>query len=142
MKPYEIPTMESCMTLKPVSICSNDTLEKAVGLMFKHGIRHLPVVDGDQLVGILSDRDIGQCGGTGRNEPRIYGDVDLLQPVSEVMSSPPISARRETSIHEAIKQLVQNRIGALPVIDSDNKLIGIFTETDGLEYCLLLIERY
>lgn len=141
MKPYEIPAMKDCMTLKPVSIRSDEPVARALGLMFEHGIRHLPVVDGGRLVGILSDRDIGKSGGEAGG-PRIYGDIDLHQAVSEVMSDGPICVEGESSIHEAIKRMVDDRIGALPVVDSDHKLIGIFTETDALRYCLFLIERY
>lgn len=142
MKPYEIPTMNDCMTLKPIAIRSDAPVADALGLMFRHGVRHLPVVEGDRLAGILSDRDIGQGWGPAREEAKVYGDIDLQQPVSEVMSEQPITVTRETSIHEAIKQMVAHRIGSLPVVDSDNRLIGIFTETDALQYCLRLIERY
>lgn len=141
MKHYEIPAMNECMTLKPISIRPDEPVEKALGLMLNHGIRHLPVVDGDQLVGILSDRDIGR-GRTTEAEPIVYGDIDLQQPVSEVMSGQPISVGEETPIHQAIKQMIEHRIGALPVVDPYHKLVGIFTETDALQVCLHLIERY
>lgn len=142
MKHYEIPTMNDCMTLKPISIRPDEPVANALGLMFRHGIRHLPVVDGDQLVGILSDRDIGRKQEATEEEPIVYGDIDLQQAVSEVMSDRPISVKEDASIHQAIEQMVEHRIGSLPVIDSYNKLIGIFTETDALQYCLRLIERY
>lgn len=142
MKHYEIPAIKDCMTLKPISIRSDEPVANALGLMFRHGIRHLPVVDGDQLVGILSDHDIGQEGRTTEDAPKVYGDIDLHQAVSEVMSDQPIAVKGETLIHHAIKQMVEHRIGSLPVVDSDHKLIGIFTETDALQYCLRLIERY
>jgi acetoin utilization protein AcuB len=141
MKHYEIPAMNDCMTLKPISIRPDESVAKALGLMLNHGIRHLPVVDGDQLVGILSDRDIGR-GGTTEAEPIVYGDIDLQQPVSKVMSGRPISVGEETLVPQAIKQMVEHRIGSLPVVDSYNKLVGIFTETDALQFCLRLIERY
>ena len=137
----QIPTVDRCMTLRPISIASDEMVGKALGMMFEHGIRHLPVVDAGRLAGILSDRDIGRSREMSGNEPRIYGDIDLLQAVSEVMSNPAVSVQRETPIDKAIKQMLQNRIGALPVVDSDNKLIGIFTETDALQYCLSLLER-
>lgn len=142
MKPYDIPTMNDRMTFKPLSIHPEDTTIKALGLMLDHDIRHLPVVDGNRLVGMISDRDIRHHWRITGGEMKGLGDVDHPQTVSDVMSHHPISVQKETSIHEAIKRMVQYKIGALPVVDADNNLMGIFTETDALQYCLLLIERY
>ncbi len=141
MKPYEIPTMNDRMTFKPLSIRPEESTVRALGLILDHEIRHLPVVDGDQLVGMISDRDIRQNWRITGGEMKGFGDVDQ-QTVSDLMSRHPISVKKETSIHDAIKRMVQHKIGALPVVDADNKLIGIFTEIDALRYCLLLIERY
>ncbi|MCG3110244.1 MAG: CBS domain-containing protein [Candidatus Manganitrophus sp. SB1] len=141
MKPYEIPTMNDRMTLKPISIGPEEPTIKALGLMLDHEIRHLPVVEGDRLVGMISDRDIRQNWKITGGEMKEFGDVDQ-QIVSDLMSRHPISVREETSIHDAIKRMVEHKIGALPVVDIDNKLVGIFTEIDALQYCLALIERY
>ncbi|MDC4206037.1 MAG: CBS domain-containing protein [Candidatus Manganitrophus sp.] len=141
MKPYEIPTMNDRMTFKPISIGPEEPTIKALGLMLDHEIRHLPVVEDDRLVGIISDRDIRQNWRITGGEMKEFGDVDQ-QIVSDLMSRHPISVREETSIHDAIKRMVEHKIGALPVVDIDNKLVGIFTEIDALQYCLALIERY
>ncbi|WDT75612.1 MAG: CBS domain-containing protein [Candidatus Manganitrophus sp.] len=141
MKPYEIPTMNDRMTFKPISIGPEEPTIKALGLMLDHEIRHLPVVEDDRLVGMISDRDIRQNWRITGGEMKEFGDVDQ-QIVSDLMSRHPISVREETSIHDAIKRMVEHKIGALPVVDIDNKLVGIFTEIDALQYCLALIERY
>lgn len=141
MKPYEIPTMNDRMTFKPLSIHPEDSTVKALGLMLDHEIRHLPVVEGDRLVGMISDRDIRQNWRITGGEMKEFGDVDQ-QIVSDLMSRHPISVKEETSIHDAIKLMVEHKIGGLPVVDIDNKLVGIFTEIDALQYCLVLIERY
>lgn len=141
MKPYEIPTMNDRMTFKPISIGPEEPTIKALGLMLDHEIRHLPVVEDDRLVGMISDRDIRQNWRITGGEMKEFGDVDQ-QIVSDLMSRHPISVREETSIHDAIKRMVEHKIGALPVVDIDNKLVRIFTEIDALQYCLALIERY
>lgn len=138
----EILTMEDCMTLKPVSIGPDEPVAKALGLMFKHGIRHLPVVDGDLLIGMVSDRDIRQSWGRTQGALKVTGDADLRETVSEIMSHPAIDAGEKTPVQKAVELMVRHRIGALPVVDPYHKLIGIFTETDALQYCLILIERY
>jgi acetoin utilization protein AcuB len=53
-----MPTLKRYMTREPYSISSHDSLSRAKALMRGHLIRHLPVIDGDKLVGVLSDRDI------------------------------------------------------------------------------------
>lgn len=139
MRPYEIPTMSDRMTVKPISVGPDESAVKALGLMLDHEIRHLPVVEGDRLIGMISDRDIRQNWRITGGEMKEFGDEQI---VSDLMSRHPISVREETSIHDAIKRMVEHKIGALPVVDIDNKLVGIFTEIDALQYCLLLIERY
>ena len=142
MKRYEIPTMADYMTLKPISIRPDESVPKALGLMFEHGIHHLPVVEDEQLVGILSDRDIRKIWRkNSQGELTLTGDADLQELVSNRMSHPPICIQEGTSINEGIKQMVQHQIGSLPVVDPYYKLIGIFTEADALRYCLFLIER-
>lgn len=121
MKPYEIPTMNDRMTLKPISIGPDESTAKALGLMLDHDIRQNWRVTEGGRKGV---------------------DVDQQQTVCDLMSRHPISVKGETLIHDAIKLMVQHKIGALPVVDADNRLVGILTEIDALQYCLLLIERY
>jgi len=141
MKQYEIPTMADYMTLKPIAIRPDESLSEALSLMFEHGIHHLPVVEGGQLVGILSDRDIRKIWGRTREGGLTLTADDLHEPVSDRMSHPPICIQEGTSINEGIKQMIQHQIGSLPVIDSDYRLVGIFTEADALRHCLFLMER-
>ncbi len=58
------------------------------------------------------------------------------------MSCHPITVAPKMSIREGVKIMTQHKVGALPVVDYDEKVIGIFTEIDALEYCLHLIDRY
>jgi acetoin utilization protein AcuB len=139
MESNEILTMDDYMTLKPISIQSGEPVGRALQLMLEHGIRHLPVVDGDQLVGILSDRDIQQSWG---KKFEVTGETDFRQSVSAIMTGSPICANADTSIGAAVKLMIRHRIGSLPVVDLYGQLVGIFTETDALQYCLLLMERY
>lgn len=142
MKRYEIPTMADYMTLKPISIRPDESVSKALDLMVEHGIRHLPVVEGGQLIGILSDRNIRKIWRrNNQGESPLTSDTDLQETVSNRMSHPPICIQEGTSINEGIKQMVQHQIGSLPVIDPYYKLVGIFTEADAVRYCLFLMER-
>jgi acetoin utilization protein AcuB len=132
------------MTTDPVSILAEATVGDALILMFEREVRHLPVLEGGKLVGIVSDRDIRQflwktgLSRDSREEEERY----LKLPVREVMSPNPIRVTEQSPIGKGVGIMVEKKIGALPVIDRDGELVGIFTELDALRYCLYLIDRY
>ena len=132
------------MTTDLVLIKPDQTVGEALVVMFERDIRHLPVVENGGLAGIVSDRDIqqflGKAGFPGND--RRKEDRSLQAPVREVMSRHPITVAPKMSIREGVKIMTQHKVGALPVVDYDEKIIGIFTEIDALEYCLHLIDRY
>ena len=132
------------MTTDPIVIKPDQTVGEALVVMFERDIRHLPVVEEGELVGIISDRDIQQFLGKARlpGKDRRKEDRSLQFPVREIMSRHPITVAPKMSIREGVKIMTQHKVGALPVVDYDEKVIGIFTEVDALEYCLHLIDRY
>lgn len=134
---------ESWMTVEPLTIRSEQTVGEALVLMFERDIRHLPVLKEGRLVGIVSDRDIRQLLGRAsvNSEDRTGEDRYLQLAVHEVMSLNPMTVRARTPIREVIKTMADRKFGAVPVVDPDENVIGIFTETDALRYCLYLIDR-
>lgn len=93
----------------------------AFDLLHAHGIHHLPVVDGKRVVGIVAHRDLLLAAAN-------FGPATV--PVGEIMKAPPVCISENADIKEAARLLVVNHIGSLPVLDAENKLIGIITETD------------
>ena len=120
------------MSPDPLTVGPEDSVATARSLLVSHGIRHLPVVDGDLLVGLISDRDV--CG----DRPDSLPSERLVE---SVMSSPAATIRQEDAIQEAGRLMVSRRFGALPVVDADNRLIGIITTTDCLLAMLELAAR-
>lgn len=113
---------EQVMSAAVICISPKASLKKAEEVMKARGIRHLPVTDdAGKLIGILSDRDL----------LRATGAIDL--PVSEYMSCQVLTATPETSIRQIAEALVQNKISALPVVDSGQRVVGILTTTDILK---------
>jgi acetoin utilization protein AcuB len=114
-----------------LTVRETDTLERAFELMKQHRIRHLPVVKGKQLVGIITERDIRQSmvpiTTKKRSKEVYYIPRDAL--VKEFMTSELITVEPHTSIEDAAKLIHQHKIGGLPVVQM-GKLVGIITETD------------
>jgi CBS domain-containing protein len=97
------------------------------------GVRHLLVVDGDRLTGIVSNRDVR----------RLFGSATcpapLTEPVSRIMTEGPVTVPADTPIAVAARLLLDGRIGALPVREAE-RVVGIFTAADALDALLALVE--
>ncbi|NAZ29933.1 MAG: CBS domain-containing protein [Caldimicrobium sp.] len=105
-----------------ITVSPKDTVESAIQIMQQHSIRHLPVVEDNRLVGLVTESSL-----------RPYLSPEKLRlPLREVMIINPITIDPEASIDEAARLIYKYKIGGLPVI-SQGKLVGIITITDILE---------
>jgi CBS domain-containing protein len=115
-----------------VTLGVKDKLDLADALMHFGRVRHLPVLDGDRLVGLLSQRDVlahalSKALEFDAQERRTFlHSID----VAEAMSRKPVTVRRETSLREAARLVLAHRIGSLPVVDDAGRAVGLVTETD------------
>lgn len=117
----------------PVTVTPDTTLPEAVRLAAQRGIRHLPVVQGDRLVGIVSDRDLKRAMASPATTLEAHELRYLLErlPVREIMSTGVITIGPTMPVEEAARLMVLEKIGALPVTEA-GRLVGIVTETDVL----------
>lgn len=115
------------------TVTLDTTLPEALRLTAQRGVRHLPVLDGDRLVGILSDRDLKRAMASSASSLAAHELTYLLDQlrVGEVMTRTVITIGRMFPIEEAARLMVQEKIGALPVTEGE-RLIGLVTETDVL----------
>ena len=123
------------MSSKVVSISADDTLRIVHEIMELGHVRHLPVVRGGALVGIVSQRDLLHASlsnvmGLPTEEQNLFLEGVSIQ---DVMSGPAVSIGPEASVQEAARIMADRKFGCLPVVEAD-KLIGIVTETDLLGY--------
>ena len=121
-----------------VSVEPGDSVEAAVKLLRRRGIRHLLVMKKGRLLGIVSDRDLKRALDPQQTQKRILGIGGiyfLLEPilVEEIMTPNPVTVGPDTSANHAAWIMVERRFGALPVV-KDGKTVGIVTETDLLRY--------
>jgi CBS domain-containing protein len=124
-------TVKDIMTTEVSTLGRNDTLDVADDLMTLERIRHLPVLDEGRVVGVVSQRDLFRSAlavalGYGENAQK-----KLLRTirVKEVMHEPAITVSPEVTAKEAIRLMLEHKIGCLPVVEG-HTLVGIVTETD------------
>ena len=131
--------IEKWMNQEVVTVSPGDSFRTAMTLIRQKGIRHLPVVDGKRLVGIVTDRDLRQASPSAATSLSIHELHYLLEKltVQHIMTSQVITVRPEQTVEEAAMLLLGHRIGGLPVV-RDGELVGIITETDILQAFLQL----
>jgi len=111
-------------------------LSEALALMRDHDIRRLPVViDTGELRGIITQGDIRGADvlRAGGFDPLVIGDALRQIKVYQVMTENPLAVTPETSLREAAMLMLENKIGGLPVIDTNKMVVGIITESDLFE---------
>lgn len=119
------PRMRDVMTESPHTIGKDQTLETASQMMRDKSIRHLPVLDGGQLLGILSNRDIYLI--------ETLQDVDATRvTVEEAMSTDPYAVPPNAELKEVAREMAEKKYGAAVVMEG-RKVIGIFTTVDALD---------
>ncbi len=131
-------------TRNVITVQPSDSIDKAMSLMEEHTIHHLVVIDGTEVVGMLSDRDIlistgWMLSGERAVEPRWNEQKHIIGPtfVDQVMSRPAICLSITESAREAARRIVSFKIGALP-IRNQGKLVGIVSEVDLARWLLKL----
>lgn len=112
----------SYMTPHPYTIGRDQPVSIASQRMREHHIRHLPVLDGGRLVGLLSDRDV-----------RL---VEALRSesvkVEEVMSPEPRCVSPDTPLRAVVSDMADHKLGSVLIVDDNERVLGIFTAIDAL----------
>lgn len=115
----KVKKSESGMILDPVTISPRNSVQEALDLMSDFRVSGLPVVDGDRLVGILTNRDV-----------RFVEDAQAVR-VAEVMTSEKlITVPMGTSLEDSKRHLHEHRIEKLLVVDDEGRLRGLITMKD------------
>lgn len=132
--------VDTIMTSPVVSLQSDHSIHFAAGLMQLSHIRHLPVVDGERLVGLVTHRDLlaAQSSVLAKPfEPRADGALSLR--VADIMKSGVWSVQHHTPVLEAARIMSDHKVGCLPVLDGE-RLVGIVTAADFLQLLVRALE--
>ena len=109
--------IEDYMTPAPHAVNVAQTVGEARSVMRCHHVRHLPVLDGSALAGVVSERDLGTLAANRR--------------LDEVMSGAPYTASATTPLEVAARHMSRHKLGSCVVVEA-NRVVGMFTTTDGL----------
>jgi len=131
--------ISSIMTQEVITLSLKDSLYSAEKRMKTNHIRHMPVVDKDELIGLISLSDLQRISfidaysKEGTEDTPVYNMLSIR----DMMIKNPLTASPKTTILEVSKLLASKEFHSLPVVD-DEKLVGIITTTDLLHYFIEL----
>ncbi len=124
------------MTTNPLTVGPSETVGQADELMSENRIRQLPVVQGRELVGIVTDRDIRSFLTNAVLADLAARERALGTQVSEIMTTEPLTLEPDDTLQDAVEMLIEEKVGGIPVVDPAEGLVGIVTYVDVLR-CFL-----
>jgi CBS domain-containing protein/ElaB/YqjD/DUF883 family membrane-anchored ribosome-binding protein len=131
------------MQTEVVTLSADENLDLAQDVMHLGRVRHMPVLEGTRLVGLVSSRDLLSASLTRSlefDEPSRRAFIRSIQ-VKEVMTRDVVTVSPDTSLGEAARRMLRDQIGCVPVVGSDATLIGLVTESDLLRAALIEVPR-
>jgi len=133
---YMSRAVSEIMKRQVVTIAAGDRLSTVEDIMTLGGVRHIPVVRGGRLIGVVTERDLlrtslSQLNEYGADARRAFlGGIEI----ERVMSSPAVTIAASDSVEAAARIMAERKIGCLPVVDGADEFVGLVTETDLLRH--------
>lgn len=126
------------MSTQVASVHHGDPISKVRQLVRERGVHHIPVVSGDQLVGMIAFSDIlrvsfGDAFQT--DERTVDATLDHTLKLEDIMAKKPVSLQDSATIREAAEILARGDFHSIPIVNG-TKLVGIVTSTDLIQYLL------
>lgn len=133
----ELP-ISSIMTTKLITLDVNESLDKAEHLFKKHKIRHIPIIENDKIIGMISLNDILRISfadGAYREEENISSSIYEMFTLRQLMIGNLETVSPDSTIKEVAELLVKREFHSLPVVEK-GRLKGMVTTTDLIKYLL------
>jgi len=125
------------MTKHPRSVQLNQTIGDVRAALSDHRLHHLPVVDGEQLVGIITTTDLLEFGFEPRDSHKDLDDyLNEHFSISQIMQTELVTISSDSTVRDAARALTTGELHAVPVVGDNDKLVGIVTSTDIVSYFL------
>lgn len=130
------------MSRNVITVHHGDPISKVRALVREHGVHHIPVVNGDQIVGIIAWSDIlrvsfGDAFNT--DERTVDATLDHTLTLEQVMKKDPVTLPETGTVREAAEILAKSDFHSLPIVSGSSKLVGMVTSTDLIRY---LVEQF
>jgi acetoin utilization protein AcuB len=121
------------MTAHPATVRGTESIRAVIRKLIELDVRHLPVVEDGELVGIVSDRDLRNVASRLLDEGEARPGGILDRPIADVMSADVLAVGPEAELDEVVDLMIEHRVGALPVISPGSQdLVGIISYVDVL----------
>ncbi len=120
------------MTSPVISVAPDTSISSAHQTMKEHGIRRLPVLENDKLVGIVTIGDIREASPSDATTLSIW-ELNYLWAqliIDKIMTRNVLTVHPETPILDAAEMMLDQKVSGLPVVDEQNRLVGMITESD------------
>src|SRR5262245_7247214 len=118
------------MTADPLTVSAAESVGVTDELMAENNIRQIPVLEGHELIGIVTDRDIRAFLSDALLTDPGARENALKTPITEIMTSEPLYLSPDDDLEEAVELLVEHKFGAIPVVDETEGLVGIVSYVD------------
>ncbi len=138
-------TLKEVMQTPAITIPVDVVFSDVVRLFNNHRIRHLPVVnESKEVVGLISQRDLYKTQSPRKLEDGSWyydpQELDMVK-ISSVMTRQPFTLREEQTVADALKPMVRFKYGCIPVVNAQNKIVGIITQYDILRMAADILNR-
>ena len=149
--------VKTWMSTPVITVNVSDSMQDAIKLLKRHHIKILPVLENGDLTGIITDRDLKKASASDATSLDIHEIIYLIAKikVKDIMTNNPISVPPYFTVEETARILLKNKISGVPVVDDDNRLVGIITQDDlfkvltsitgldkrGVEFAFLIEDR-
>lgn len=133
MSALAIP-VEEYTTPNPITVTVTAQIAELFKVMNENGIRHLPVVNGSQVVGVISERDLQLL--------KLLGpDVIKELRAQDIMVPEPVTVEADTPVDQVAFMMSEKKIGSVMVNDSNQEFLGVFTVTDALNALIEVVRE-
>jgi len=124
--------VKNWMSKEVITVDADDSMQNAIYILQEQNIKILPVMDDATLVGIISDRDLKKASPSDATTLDMHELLFLISKIKvrDLMKKPVYIAKSDDTVEEAAALLLEKKISGLPVVDENNRLVGIITRSD------------
>ena len=124
--------VKNWMSKNAITIGVDNSMQDATAILKQHRIRILPVVRKGKLVGIITDRDLKRASASDATTLEVHELLYLLMKikVKDIMTRNPIAVPLDWTVEETAELLLSNKISGAPVVDENDWVVGVITQTD------------